>query len=60
MDILKLTAQGHTGPDIAQTLHLSLSTVRFHCGKITSILGVRSRTGAVGEAYRLGILSPVR
>jgi DNA-binding CsgD family transcriptional regulator len=46
-EILELVRQGLTNAEIAQTLYLSISTVKVHIRHIFEKLGVRTRTEAV-------------
>ena len=59
-EILALLASGLSQPDIAQRLVISPKTVGTHIQRILSKLGVRSRTQALAEAYRLGIVPVTR
>jgi len=45
--VLELASQGKTEPEIAQTLHFSLNTVKYHKQRIFKQLGVRNTTEAV-------------
>jgi LuxR family maltose regulon positive regulatory protein len=56
LDILRLIAEGLPNQEIAQSLFLSLSTVKWHAGNIYGKLGVSNRTQAVAKARSLGIL----
>jgi LuxR family maltose regulon positive regulatory protein len=58
-EILQLIAEGLTNPDIANTLFLSLHTVKTHTRNIYSKLGVHNRTEAVARARLLGILPSI-
>lgn len=58
MDVLRLLAQGQSNKEIARTLHLVEETVKSHVRHILAKLHVQSRTQAVLEAMRLGIVSP--
>jgi DNA-binding NarL/FixJ family response regulator len=58
MDVLSLLAQGRSNKEMARTLHLTEETVKFHVRHILAKLGVQSRTQAVLEAIRLGMVSP--
>ena len=51
-EVLKLMADGLNNPEIADTLVVSRSTVKFHVSSILSKLGVSSRTEAVALAIR--------
>lgn len=51
-EILRLLANGSSGGDIAENLHLSPETVRNHIRNILARLGVHSRVEAVSVAYR--------
>ena len=55
-DVLVLLAQGHANPAIARSLGISRATVKVHVEHILGKLGVHSRTRAVLEAVRLGLL----
>jgi len=48
-EILSLLAQGYANKEIAQTLSISLDTVRTHLRQIYEMLHVRSRTEAVAR-----------
>jgi DNA-binding NarL/FixJ family response regulator len=58
MDVLSLLTQGRSNKKMARTLHLTEETVKFHVRHILAKLGVQSRTQAVLEAIRLGMVSP--
>ena len=55
-EILRLVARGRTNPDIAERLGISVSTVNFHVHNILDKLDARTRTEAVSNALRDGIL----
>jgi PAS domain S-box-containing protein len=55
-EVLALIANGASTAQIAQSLHLSIETVRNHVRNILRRLGVHSRVEAVGVAYRDGLL----
>jgi DNA-binding CsgD family transcriptional regulator len=59
-EVLKLVAHGLSDDEIAQQLILSPHTVHRHVAnirhKLRHKLGRRSRTAAVAEAARLGLL----
>jgi LuxR family maltose regulon positive regulatory protein len=54
--VLQLIADGMTNREIAETLFISLGTVKAHTSNIYGKLGVRSRTQAVAKAREIGIL----
>jgi NarL family two-component system response regulator LiaR len=56
-EILKLLVDGKTNKEIAQQIHISLGTVRFHVSNILSKMGVSNRTEAVSLALKQGIVS---
>jgi DNA-binding NarL/FixJ family response regulator len=51
-DVLALTAQGLTNPQIAEALSVSENTVKFHLQNIFQKLGVSNRTEAAGFYFR--------
>jgi DNA-binding NarL/FixJ family response regulator len=55
-----LLTEGRTNRQIAQDLHLSLSTVKRHLERIISKLGVSDRTQAAVKAVELGLIDPDR
>ncbi len=55
--ILKLVAEGHSSPEIARQLSLSVKTVEGHRGRIMSKLDTRNVAGLVRHAIRLGLVS---
>ena len=54
--ILTMLNTDLTGPEIAQTLFVALSTVRFHTKNIYAKLGVSNRMAAVNQAKEVGLL----
>ncbi len=54
--ILRLTADGLSGPQIGTRLFISPSTVKTHVKSIFEKLGVTDRAAAVAEAMRRGLL----
>jgi pimeloyl-ACP methyl ester carboxylesterase/DNA-binding CsgD family transcriptional regulator len=55
-EVLALVAKGLSDPEIAEQLALSPHTVHRHVANIRNKLGRGSRTAAVAEAARLGML----
>ena len=55
--VLKMAASGLSNNEIAQGLHLSVSTIESHLRTIFNKLGVGSRTEAVIEALKKGWLT---
>jgi pimeloyl-ACP methyl ester carboxylesterase/DNA-binding CsgD family transcriptional regulator len=55
-EVLALVARGLSDPEIAEQLVLSHHTVHRHVANIRNKLGHGSRTAAVAEAARLGLL----
>jgi len=51
--VLHLLIQGMKNAEIAQTLHVSVRTVKFHTGNIYAKLNVRSRTEAIALSRKL-------
>ena len=56
LEVLRLVAQGMSNQEVAATLILSEHTVHRHVANVLAKLGVSSRTAAVAQAARLGIL----
>lgn len=59
-DVFRHVALGCTNAEIAQTLHLSESTVKAHFGRILVKLDLPNRVQAVILAYELGIVGDGR
>jgi len=55
--VLRLAARGLTNNGIAQELNLSVSTIQSHLRSIFNKLGVGSRTEAMVEAMKKGLLT---
>lgn len=55
--VLELLSQGLPNKQIAQALHISEHTVKFHVSSIYTKLGAASRTEAVSRGARLGLIS---
>ena len=55
-EILALTAEGRSSPEIARLLFLSTSTVKTHLQHIYEKLEVSDRAAAVAKAFREGVL----
>lgn len=58
VDVLQLVAEGLTNKAIASLLHLSPRTVGVHLEHCFTKLAIGTRSGAVQEAMRRGILRP--
>ncbi|MFD0560058.1 LuxR family two component transcriptional regulator [Stackebrandtia endophytica] len=56
--VLVLAASGATDREIATTLFLSESTVRFHLQRLKVLLGARSKTQVIAEAFRRDLIRP--
>jgi DNA-binding NarL/FixJ family response regulator len=55
-EVLALVAEGRSNRDIAGRLHISENTVKNHVRRIMEKTGTSSRTGAVAEAAKQGLL----
>lgn len=55
-DVLRLLVVGRSNPEIATALYISRATARTHVSRILAKLGVHSRTEAVAEAHRRGLV----
>jgi DNA-binding NarL/FixJ family response regulator len=58
LDVLRLIAEGKTNAEIAQTLFISVGTVKVHVERIIDKLGVSDRTQAAVRAVELGYVTP--
>jgi DNA-binding CsgD family transcriptional regulator len=56
IEVLALAADGLTGPELAQKLVLSPTTINTHFKNIHGKLHVRTRAAAVAKAMRLGMI----
>jgi two-component system nitrate/nitrite response regulator NarL len=54
--ILELSAEGLTAPEMGRHLHLSPATVKSHMLNLYDKLGVRERAAAVARGMRLGLI----
>ena len=57
LQVLRLVAEGHTTPGIAEQLDLSVKTVETHRGEIMKRLGIHDVVGLVRYAMRVGLIS---
>jgi two-component system nitrate/nitrite response regulator NarL len=55
-DVMRLTARGLSGPEIAASLGIAPSTVKTHLKRVYAKLGVADRVTMVAEAMRCGLL----
>jgi two-component system nitrate/nitrite response regulator NarL len=55
-EIVKLTAEGLSTPEVGKRLYLSPATVKTHLQHVYGKLGVSDRAAAVAEAMRRGLL----
>jgi len=56
LDVLRLIADGHSNPSIAEALFISQHTVANHVASILNKLGLDSRTAAATYAVRHGLI----
>jgi PAS domain S-box-containing protein len=56
LDVLRLAAEGNSGPQIAEKLVLSPATIKTHFENIYEKLGVSDRAAAVAHAMRIGLI----
>ena len=56
-EILQLLAEGYSGPQIPETLHISSKTVESHRGRMMKKLDIHNLAGLVRYAIRIGLVS---
>jgi two-component system nitrate/nitrite response regulator NarL len=56
LEVLRLIAEGLTGPEIGSRLFISSSTVKTHVRSVLDKLEVKDRAAAVAEGMRRGLL----
>jgi LuxR family maltose regulon positive regulatory protein len=56
IDVLHWLVEGLTNQEIAQTMHVSVNTVKTHLKNIYGKLGVHNRKRAITQAEKLGLL----
>ena len=56
LQVLTLVADGLTYEEIATTLGIGVETARTHLAKARDRLGAQSRTEAVAQGFRLGLI----
>ncbi len=57
-EVLRLLAEGLTDKEIAEQLHLSVTTVRYHVGNLMNKTGYFSRTALAVNAVLSGMVVP--
>jgi DNA-binding CsgD family transcriptional regulator len=55
VDVVRLTAQGLTNPEIGERLFISRGTVKTHLSHVFAILGIANRSELAAEATRRGM-----
>jgi DNA-binding NarL/FixJ family response regulator len=54
--VLQLAADGHSGPEMARDLVVSMGTIKTHFQNIYGKLGARDRASAVANGLRRGLI----
>jgi PAS domain S-box-containing protein len=57
LEVLRLAAEGNTGPQIAKLLGVSPATIKSHFENVYEKLGVGDRAAAVAYALRIGLIN---
>lgn len=57
LEVLRLTADGHSTREIARRLRLSVKTIETHRGEVMKRLGIHDRVGLARYAMRVGLVS---
>lgn len=57
-EVLRTVARGRTNAEIADELHISMSTVKTHLGALMAKLGARNRVEIAIWAYETGRMAP--
>lgn len=55
-EVMRLTAEGLSAPEIAETLGIGATTVKTHLQRVYRKLGVTDRAAMVAKALRVGLL----
>ncbi len=55
-EVLRLIARGYTNSQVAETLHISVRTVEYHRGNLTTKLNLRSRSELMRYAEEKGLV----
>ena len=58
IEVIKLTCNGFTEPEIGDTLHISKRTITHHKENIYDKLNVRNEKELIGTAIHLGMVNP--
>ncbi|MET8539265.1 response regulator transcription factor [Kitasatospora sp. NPDC004799] len=57
LEVMRLVAHGSSNKEVAGRLYITEASVKTHLLRIYDKLGVRDRAGAVGEAFRRGLVT---
>ena len=57
LEVLRLVAHGASNREVASELFITEASVKTHLLRMYDKLGVRDRAGAVGEAFRRGLVT---
>jgi len=55
-EVLLLIVQGESNTEIAESLHLTLATIKTHIANLFQILGVNNRSQAAYKATKMGLI----
>lgn len=56
LEVVTLMADGYSNQEIGDRLDISIHTIKFHADHVIKKLGGNTKAGAVGNAFRQGLI----